>query len=83
MDVVALGLVALLIGAGALSPSDPFDGFGSEIIIILASIMVLAEAIVKAGVMEWPGAAAYRMAKASRIVATLALFAVSAGPRQS
>lgn len=79
VDVVALGLLAVLIGAGILSPSDAFDGFGSEVIIILASIMVLAGAIVKAGVMEWLGDAVYRIAKGNRFFASLALFAASAG----
>ena len=79
VDVVALGLVAVLIAAGILSPSDAFDGFGSEVIIILASIMVLAGAIVKAGVMEWLGEAVYRVAGGNRFLATLALFTTSAG----
>src|SRR6056297_3198519 len=77
VDVVALGLVAALIGAGILSPSDAFEGFGSEIIIILASIMVLAGAIVKSGVMEWLGEAAYCVAKGRKFLAKLVLFAMS------
>lgn len=79
VDVVALGMVATLIGTEILTPAEAFDGFGSEIIIILASIMVLAGAIVKAGVMEWLGDAAHRAAKGSRFLSTLVLLTVSAG----
>ncbi len=49
-NAIVLGLVAVPGGARVPSPSDAFDGFGSEIIIILASIMPLGRAIVKRGV---------------------------------
>jgi len=53
VDVVSLGLVAALIASSILTPAAAFDAFGSEVIVILPSIMILAGAIVKAGVMAW------------------------------
>jgi di/tricarboxylate transporter len=41
VDVVALGLVAALIGVGIVTPSKAFDGFGSKIIgMVLLLILV-------------------------------------------
>lgn len=79
VDFVALGLVAALAATGILSPEDVFAGFGSEVIIILASIMVLAGAIVKAGVMDWLGQMAHRIGKGNKRLSVLALLTVSAG----
>lgn len=79
VDVTALGLVAALIGTGTLTPAQAFDGFGSEVIIILASIMILAGAIVKAGVMEWFGQLLHGVGKGNSRMSLMSLLAVSAG----
>lgn len=78
VDIVALGLVSALIGTGILSPAEAFEGFGSEVVIILAAIMVLAGAIVKAGVMEWVGRAAHAAGRGEPRLATLAILAAAA-----
>ncbi len=79
VDVVALGLIAALVGTGILSPAEAFDGFGGEIIIILASVMILAGSIVKAGVMEWLGQVAHDLGKGHARLSLLAILALSAG----
>lgn len=79
VDVIALGIVATLIATGILTPKQAFGGFGDEIIIILAAIMVLAGAIVKAGVMDWLGQAAHHIGKRNKRRSILALLCVSAG----
>lgn len=55
VDIVALGLLAVLMLFGILTPAEAFAAFGSEIVIILAAIMVFAGAIVNSGVMDWLG----------------------------
>ena len=53
VDVVALGLVVLLVVSRLVSPADAFAGFASDVIIALASIFVLAGALEETGVMGW------------------------------
>ncbi|WP_296428521.1 SLC13 family permease [Yoonia sp.] len=78
VDAVALGLVAALIATGTLSPAQAYSGFGGEIIVILACIMVLAGAIVKAGVMDKVGQLAFRAGQGKPQLSFLALLSVSA-----
>jgi len=78
VDVTALGLICMLIATGTLTPAQAFSGFGDEVIIILASIMVLAGAIVKAGVMDRVGRWAFRVAGAGKRRAILVILGVSA-----
>lgn len=77
VDVVSLGLVAALIGSGILTPAAAFDGFGSEVIVILASVMILAGAIVKAGVMAWLGRLSHDLAGGRKRLSILALLGAS------
>ena len=79
VDITALGLIAALIATGILSPAEAFDGFGNEVIIILAAVMVMAGAVVKAGVMEWLGQAVHRLGGGGERKSILALLVVSAG----
>lgn len=79
VDVVALGLVAALIASGILTPAQGFAGFGSEVIIILACIMILAGAIVKAGVMDWLGRLAHRAGRGNHRLSILSLLVMAAG----
>lgn len=78
IDAVALGLVAALVVSGVLTPAQAFQGFGSEVIVILACVMVLAGAIVKAGVMTWLGRAAHRLGDNREGVSMLVLMAIAA-----
>lgn len=79
VDVVALGLVSALVASGILTPAEAFSGFGSEVIIILACIMILAGAVVKAGVMDWLGELAHRAGSGNQRLSVLSLLAISAG----
>lgn len=78
VDVVTLGLVAALILSGVITPAEAFRGFGSEVIVILASIMVLAGAIVKAGVMDWLGRLAHGLGGGLKHLSLLILLAITA-----
>lgn len=77
VDVVSLGLVAALIGSGILTPAAAFDGFGSEVIVILASIMILAGAVMKAGVMAWLGRLPHDLAGGRKRLSVLMILGVS------
>ena len=79
IDITALGLIAALIATGILSPAEAFEGFGNEVIIILAAVMIMAGAVVKAGVMEWLGQAVDRMGRSQERRSILTLLLVSAG----
>ncbi|MDJ0921412.1 MAG: SLC13 family permease [Henriciella sp.] len=57
VDAVALLMVCVLVISGILTPAEAFAGFANEVIIILASVFVLSGALVKAGVIDWFGAA--------------------------
>jgi di/tricarboxylate transporter len=77
VDVVSLGVVAALISSGILTPAVAFDGFGSEVIVILASIMILAGAIVKAGVMAWLGRLPHDLAGGRKRLSILMILGIS------
>lgn len=78
-DVTALGLLAALVASGILAPADAYTGFGSEIIIVLASVMVLAGSVAKSGVMEWLGKFAHDLGKGNERLSILTLLSMSAG----
>lgn len=55
MDIVTLlVLLALLVG-GILTPQEAFAGFGSDIIIILASVFVISGAMRETNIVDWLG----------------------------
>lgn len=78
VDVVTLGIVATLTITGILSPAEAFAGFGSEVIVILASIMVLAGAVVKAGAMDRLAEAVHGLARGRKTPTLLTLLSASA-----
>lgn len=52
VDVVAILLLLALTLPGVLSPVDALAGFGSETIIVLVSLFVLTEGVIRTGVVE-------------------------------
>lgn len=52
VDTVTIGMLIVLTITGILTPSEAFSGFGSDFIIMLASIFVIGAAMQKAGVLE-------------------------------
>jgi len=64
VDLITLLLLLALLIPGILTPSEAFAGFGSEIIVILASIFVISAALQDAGVLDWIGA---QMRKRARV----------------
>lgn len=51
-DVVAAGALLAAIACGIVSPQDAFSGFSDDIVIIVASALVVSTAISRSGIME-------------------------------
>lgn len=52
VDMITIGLLIALTGIGILTPEEAFRGFGSDFIIMLASIFVVGAAMQNAGVLD-------------------------------
>ncbi len=52
IDLITVGLLIVLTSLGILTPAEAFRGFGSDFIIMLASIFVVGAAMQKSGVLE-------------------------------
>lgn len=52
IDLITVGLLIVLTSLGILTPTEAFKGFGSDFIIMLASIFVVGASMQKAGVLE-------------------------------
>ncbi len=55
VDVITIGLLLALTSLGILTPAEAFSGYGSDFIIMLASIFVVGAAMQKAGVLDLLG----------------------------
>ncbi|MFZ9943975.1 MAG: SLC13 family permease [Bacteroidia bacterium] len=63
VDIVTVGMLILLTSIGILTPAEAFRGFGSDFIIMLASIFVVSAAMQKAGILEMIGERFIRIPK--------------------
>ncbi|MBL0341468.1 MAG: SLC13 family permease [Bacteroidetes bacterium] len=52
VDLITVGLLIVLTTLGILTPAEAFKGFGSDFIIMLASIFVVSGAMQKAGILD-------------------------------
>ncbi len=52
IDLITVGLLIVLTSLGILTPTEAFKGFGSDFIIMLASIFVVGASMQKAGVLD-------------------------------
>ncbi len=52
VDVTALLLLVVLVSTGILTPREAFDGFSSDIIVILGSLFVISGALQDAGLLD-------------------------------
>jgi di/tricarboxylate transporter len=63
VDLVTLLVLLVLLITGILTPQEAFAGFGSDVIIILASVFVISGAMKETGVVDWLGAALTKLTK--------------------
>lgn len=54
-DVVALGILLVLIFTGLLPAQEAFLGFGSDTVLMLLGLFILTAALLRTGVVEWAG----------------------------
>jgi di/tricarboxylate transporter len=54
-DVTALGLMLALVILGLLEPAEAFAGFGSETVLMILGLLILTEALVSTGLIDWLG----------------------------
>jgi len=52
-DIVAAAALLLAVAVGIVEPAAAFSGFSDEIVIIVASALVVSGAVSRSGVMEW------------------------------
>ena len=81
-DVVALGVLAILVVAGLLPPAQAFAGFSSDAAIMIFGLLVFAAAWVRTGVVDLIGKAIFRLA-GDRPARLLALIATAAATLSS
>lgn len=55
VDIISVGLLLVLTSTGILTPAEAFSGFGSDFIIMLASLFVVGAALQKSGVLDLIG----------------------------
>ncbi|ALV45367.1 hypothetical protein MB46_07535 [Arthrobacter alpinus] len=76
VEIVAIGVALLLFSTGIISIDDAFSGFGSQTVVLIAALFVVAEAIDAAGITTWMGGLLVRFAGDSRprLIALIMLF---------
>ncbi len=79
VDIVTLGVLIVLVLCRILTPAEAFEGFSSDIIIILGSIFVISAALQETGVLEVIGARLLQLAGTSANRLLLLLMSVVAG----
>lgn len=52
-DVVAMGIIAILLLTGTLSSDDALSSFGSQSVVLVAVLFILSAGLVHAGVTHW------------------------------
>jgi di/tricarboxylate transporter len=62
VDVIALGVLLLLILLGLVPPEEAFSGFGSDTVITLLGLFILTAALLRTGVVDRSGRAFMRYA---------------------
>ncbi len=67
VDIVTLLVLLALIIPGILTPQQAFAGFGSDIIIILASVFIISGALRESGVVDWLGEALGKISRGGEV----------------
>jgi len=62
VEVTGLGLVVFLVLTGLLTPEEAFAGFGSEVVILMLGLLIMAAALEHTGVTEYTGQFLVRLA---------------------
>lgn len=52
-DVVALGVLSVLVLSGVVTPSEAFQGFSSGAVVTIAGLMIIGSGLARTGVVRW------------------------------
>ncbi|POH58380.1 SLC13 family permease [Arthrobacter glacialis] len=76
VEIVAIGVALILFATGIIGIDDAFSGFGSQTVILIAALFVVAESIDAAGITTWMGGLLVKFAGDSRprLIALIMLF---------
>ncbi|MCP4319283.1 MAG: hypothetical protein GY789_25690 [Hyphomicrobiales bacterium] len=78
IDVIALGLISILVVSGVLTPQEAFSGFANETIIILACVFVISGTLIKTGATDWIARFIYRIGQGGENRMLTSLMSLSA-----
>jgi di/tricarboxylate transporter len=78
-DVVALGILILLILTGLLPPEQAFAGFGSDTVMLILGLLILTAALIRTGVVEIVGRSITRLTGTSPNRMLIIIMMASAG----
>ncbi|HWP42106.1 MAG TPA: SLC13 family permease, partial [Blastocatellia bacterium] len=76
VDIITLILLMVLVVTRILTPAEAFEGFSSDIIIILGAIFVISGALQRSGVMDAIGIRLHRVASGSENRLLLAVMTI-------
>lgn len=79
VDIITFLLLIALVVSGVLVPSEAFEGFSNDIIIILGAIFVISGALQETGVLDLLGARILKLAGTSQNNLLLLLMSATAG----
>lgn len=78
VDVIAIGVMLVLIGTGMLTPDEAFAGFGSSTVLLILGLLIQTEAMTRTGVVDYAGRLIYRYTGSSPSRVLLIIMVASA-----
>ena len=80
-DVIALGIMVTLVLTGVLSTKDAFAGFGSDAVMLIFGMLIIAASLMRTGVVDVVGHLIFRVSRNEprRILAVLMTSAAALG----
>ena len=78
LDITALGVILALVLTGILTPNEALSGFGNSLVILIAGLFIVGEALFKTGVAAGAGEQIVLLAKGSKLMALILVMLVVA-----
>jgi di/tricarboxylate transporter len=78
LDITALGVILALALSGILTPNEALSGFGNSLVILIAGLFIVGEALFKTGVAAGAGEQIVLLAKGSKLMALVLVMLVVA-----
>jgi len=78
LDITALGVILALMLSGILTPSEALSGFGDPLVILIAGLFVVGEALFKTGLAGLAGEKIVQLAQGNKMLALVLVMLVVA-----